>query len=211
MGLRSVRREPDTGAAGSPWQVPPMGSGEAPPDEATDAVPDQGGEPRERVVSATPPDTLLGRVGRPPGGRHLFTWVSAHGGAGATSLARASGTGADLTGEWPAPDLGWPTVVALVCRSNAAGLQAAGRLLREAASGQLPDLEVAALVVVADAPTKPSKQIRQRIHELSGAAPRLVRVPWIAAWRDAPYTPDPAISDVAETVAAVITQEGDSQ
>lgn len=134
-------------------------------------------------------------------------WVSAHGGAGSTSLARASGIGLDLTGLWPSPPHGWPAHAAVVCRSNAAGLHAGSRLLAEAASGQLGDLDVVALVVVADAPSKLSRSLRTRVRELGGTVREVVHVPWIEAWRDNPYTPERAATAAAATVAALTNKE----
>lgn len=161
--------------------------------------------PPEYLVGATPPKETRTYTTHRPGGRHLFTWVSAHGGAGGTSLARASGQGADLSGEWPDPALGWPSAVVVVARSNAAGLGAAAELVREVASGRVRGLEVVALVVVADAPLKPTKEHKRRLHELSGAVPTVLTVPWISQWREHPYTPHPAVTTTAAQVATLTT------
>ena len=77
-------------------------------------------------------------------------------------------------------------------------------MLARAAAGGVPDLQVVALVVVDDAPVKVSKAIKARIHELAGTVPELVRVPWIRAWRDAPYTPDKSATKAAAAVAAAV-------
>lgn len=190
----------------SPWEVPAIADAvvEAPASlepalpPAVDAfavhVPRPSGD-------ATP------KVEQPCGTAARFVWVSAHGGAGSTSLARATGQGIDLTRRWPAAELGWPTQVALVCRSNAAGLDAAARMVAEAAAGMVPGVEVAVLVVVADAPAKPSRELKTRVHELSGAVREVIQIPWIAAWRDQPYTPDRAASAAAAKVAALTKEK----
>ncbi|WP_215817139.1 DUF6668 family protein [Pimelobacter sp. 30-1] len=142
---------------------------------------------------------------RPPVPGAAFTWVSAHGGAGSTSLARSSGEGIDLTSCWPDPGMGWPAAVALVCRSDAAGVAAAARMLAEAASGSAAGLKIVALVVVADIATKPPKAVRERIYELSSTVPQLVRVPWVRSWRETPYQRQNAAVEAAATVAAAVS------
>jgi len=117
------------------------------------------------------------------------TWVSAHGGAGATSLATATGLGPDLTAMWPDPALGWPNQVVLVARTNTAGLDAAARAIAFAASGATPPgVRVAALVLNADAPGRTPRLIKARIRELSGTVPNLLEVGWVEEWRTTPYT-----------------------
>lgn len=189
-----------TAEASSPWHVPPMGA-EQDLEDAPVVESDELVVPAAPQVWAPVPDGApTPRVALPPGGRHIFAWVGAHGGAGTTSLARGSGTGADLTRSWPAPALGWPRAAALVCRSNNAGLDAAARLIQEVVSGVVDDVDLAALVVVADAPGKPPKPIRTRIHELAGTVPQLLQVPWIESWREYPYTVQASVQTVATQI-----------
>ena len=159
------------------------------------AAPRPPGDPLPRVTGPAPTTTP-----------QPFTWVGAHGGAGASSLA-ATGTGADLTAAWPDPAFGWPSAVAVVCRSNMAGLDAAARLLQEAAAGLVPDLHVVALVVVDDQPARHSKKIRTRIRELGGTVPHVFRVPWINSWREEPYKPARSTAKVAVRIEALVEKE----
>lgn len=191
----------------SPWAVGPLGGEVAAEPES---VPVAGAAPvPPGFAVALPPElhsTLLPRVQYAPPGAGPWTWVSAHGGGGATTLARATGIGVDLTGHWPEPALGWPTQVVLVCRGNAAGIDAASRFLAEAASGRVPDLYVAALVVSADAPGRPTKTTRQRVSELSGAVPKIFQLDWISSWRDQPYTHNRAAMKVATALTNLETK-----
>ena len=122
-------------------------------------------------------------------------------------MASASGVGLVLSQRWPAPELGWPSRVVVVCRSNAAGYTAAARLIQEWAAGTVPGLEVVALVVVADSPSKQTRALKARLYELSGAVPQILTVPWIATWRDTPYSADPAVTKVAAAVAALTKEK----
>lgn len=188
----------------SPWNVPSIKDEEAAAAAAVPAPADVEAETEtEHLVAATPPATVTPTTSADPRGEHVFTWVAAHGGAGATSLARASGQGEDLTKRWPDVGSGWPSQVAVVCRYNAAGLAAAAALVREVASGAVGEVAVVALVVVADAPSRRTKELRRRLYELSSTVPGVVQVPWIDAWREDPYTPHPAATKAAAAVAAL--------
>lgn len=153
-----------------------------------------------------PRGDLIARVGTSPDHQDTWTWVSTHGGAGSTSLVHGAARGLDLTGRWPAPEHGWPARVVLVARSNMAGLAAAGRFLQEWAAHQVPDLLLVGLVIVADAPGRPTRAARNRSSELA-AITTVWQLPWVARWRDTPYTAEPAAQKVAATVAATLTKE----
>jgi len=202
-GAHALENESDEPA--SPWSVTAIGE----PDilEHTVDVNVQVDEDPFVVHAPRPAGEPAPRATWTPPAGAAFAWVSAHGGAGSTSLARSTGQGADLTGCWPSLAHGWPSKVAVVCRSNAAGLEAAARLLAESASGMVPDVEVVALVVVADAPAKVSRAFKTRLHEISGTVRGVVQVPWIGAWRDTPYTQDRAASAAAAKVAALTNKE----
>lgn len=165
-------------------------------------------EPSRVVAAPVPTGSLTAQVEAPPAHPATFVWVAAHGGAGVSSLASASGAGLALSQRWPAPALGWPSRTVVVCRSNAAGYTAAARLIQEWASGSAPDqVTVSALVVMADSPVKPTRLLRARLHELSGAVPQVLTVPWIAAWRDTPYSANPAVTKVAAAMAALTKEK----
>jgi hypothetical protein len=111
-------------------------------------------------------------------------WVGAHGGAGESTLeqlldgSRASGHA------WPCGELGTgltPSVL-IVARTNERGLRAAQRLAMEWASGSVP-VAVHGLVLLADAPGKLPKPLKDFAQVVSGAVPRVWRLPWVEAWR----------------------------
>ncbi|WP_131404677.1 DUF6668 family protein [Aeromicrobium sp. IC_218] len=190
----------DTGV--SPWMVPPIGDETSSPSRGHDY------HDFERSVAApVPKRPLTSRVTERPDSIEPFVWVAAHGGAGATSLRQGSGAGLDLTGQWPDPELGWPSRVVLVCRSNAAGLDAAGRMLQEWVSRAVPDVRVLAVAVVADAPARPTKLMRARLVELGSIAPRVLNMPWVDQWRDHPYVADPAAAALATRIKDLLDQQ----
>ncbi|WP_372459682.1 DUF6668 family protein [Agromyces cavernae] len=111
-------------------------------------------------------------------------WVGTHGGAGETSLA-------GLVPGWAAASHGWPQVpsstlrsrVVLVCRSNVSGLRSAQAAAQQWAAGMVPFADVLGLVVVADAPGRLPKPLRELVQLVGGGVPRLWTVPWIESWR----------------------------
>ncbi|WP_445262903.1 DUF6668 family protein [Pseudokineococcus sp. 1T1Z-3] len=117
---------------------------------------------------------------------HELAWVAAHGGAGVTTLSRAAGVGLDRGRSWPSE----PTSVLLVARTHGHGLAAARQGLRQAEQDV-----VRGLVLVADAPGRLPRPLRQQVRVLSGAVPHLWEVPWFAPWRlDSSTLPDRQIT-----------------
>jgi hypothetical protein len=109
-------------------------------------------------------------------------WVNAHGGGGASTLARVLG-GADLRRRWPEPDRGEPGGVLLVARTHAGGMRAASQALNALRLGDHPaGVHLIAVVLVADAPGRLPRRLGQRVRVLRSAA-EVHRVPWIPAWR----------------------------
>lgn len=199
------------GAVASPWEVASISTTPLPADP-TEAVSvetgPQGLGERFTVHAPRPAGARIRRVTAPPPSPDpAFTWVGAHGGAGVTSLEVASGVGVALSGHWPDPALGWPSAAAVVCRSDAAGFAAASRFLAEAAAGVVSDLDVLALIVVADAPVRLGSAGRARLFELTGTVPLVVRIPWIRRWRDHPYTQHRSARDAAAKVTAAINSK----
>ncbi|MEU6480662.1 DUF6668 family protein [Streptomyces sp. NPDC047017] len=125
-----------------------------------------------------PAATSAGAPSSPAPGR--FSWVAAHGGAGTTTLAAVYG-GRDCGQGWPGPDA--PRSVLLVARTHAAGLDAVVRVLHLFSTGEVPPgLELAAVVLVADAPGRLPRPLAQRLAPVESAA-AVHRVPWVPAWR----------------------------
>ncbi len=110
-------------------------------------------------------------------------WLGVHGGAGETSLAH-------LVPGWPAAGHAWPrtashtpTRVVLVARSSMSGLRAAQAAATQWAAGLVPNVEVLGLVIVADAPGRLPRPLRDFAQLVRGGVPRTWSVPWIESWR----------------------------
>lgn len=167
------------------------------------AVPQQAGEgagPQPvPVPAATPQDTVLRQPGSvqaphhrlgvaptPPVPGVLWWALGVHGGAGVSTLLRAVGGGADAHRRWP--DVHGATAdvhVVLVARADHRGLTAAQAALQEWHSGLAPaSTNVVGLVLMADAPTKPPRSVRDRIRVLTGAVSKSWEVPWVEEWRE---------------------------
>ncbi|MFG3092931.1 DUF6668 family protein [Streptomyces antibioticus] len=127
------------------------------------------------AATPSPPQAVV------PGGLPI-TWMGAHGGAGATSLARALG-GADPGVRWPDVRRGEPRQVLAVARTHSAGIQAASAVLDAMRLGNHPEgVHLLGLVLVADAPGRLPVKLAHRVRIL-GSAARVHRVPWIPSWR----------------------------
>ncbi|MFF0728739.1 DUF6668 family protein [Streptomyces sp. NPDC004134] len=111
-----------------------------------------------------------------------MSWVGAHGGAGASTLARALG-GADVGRRWPDRAGGEPGRTLLVARTHAAGIRAASQALNALRLGEHPaGVELVAVVLVADAPGRLPRELGRRVRVLRSAA-EVRRIPWVPAWR----------------------------
>lgn len=110
-------------------------------------------------------------------------WLGAHGGSGESTLAALTpGWSAAAGHAWPRNANGTPTPVVIVARSNVAGLRAAQNALRQWAAGLTPS-NVLGLVVMADAPGRIPRVLRDLLAVVGGGGPRTWTVPWIDAWR----------------------------
>jgi hypothetical protein len=116
-------------------------------------------------------------------------WITgAHGGAGESRIADIL-DGARVTDHcWPVlpdgitPDGVRPRVL-LVCRADMRGLTAARSALTQWASGAAPDVDLLGLAVLADAPGKTPKELREFASIVGGGAPRLWTLSWVESWR----------------------------
>lgn len=115
---------------------------------------------------------------RPP----AFWLVGAHGGSGATTLASSWAPAAESHGIWPAAD-SHPYVV-IVCRTHLAGLERAHELALQAKGGLAGDCHLLGVAVVADAPGKLPKSLRQKIEVISAAVSHVWELPWMPALRE---------------------------
>jgi len=110
------------------------------------------------------------------------SWVAAHGGAGASTLAKVLG-GADLGCHWPDVTCGHPARILLVARTDVQGLRAAARSLNAVHEGRHPaGMGLVGLVLVADLPGRLPRELRSMIRELRSKVPTW-RVSWVPQWR----------------------------
>ncbi|SEF16330.1 hypothetical protein SAMN05428942_7243 [Streptomyces sp. 2112.2] len=128
-------------------------------------------------------------------------WIlGCHGGAGVSTVIQAlPGVGTDASRVWPAPVDGVRAPVVLVARTHFTGLQAAQGAARQWASGSLPWVSLLGLVLVADAPGRPPKPLRDLQRLVSGGVPRTWYLPWVEPWRCG----DPIESHVPRQVTAL--------
>lgn len=108
--------------------------------------------------------------------------VGAHGGAGATSLAASDPELLfDCGAAWPSTH--GKQACILVARTSARGLHAAQTALQQWAAAETPSVDVLGLVLIADAPGKLPKPLKELVHVVSGGAPRTWHLPWDPALR----------------------------
>ena len=117
--------------------------------------------------------------------------IGAHGGAGESKIADL--LGARATDHcWPVLQDGSKPRVLLVCRADMRGLRAARSALTQWASGATPEVHLLGLAVLADAPGKSPKALRDFTSIIGGGAPRLWTLPWVEAWRHGETTAPPS-------------------
>jgi hypothetical protein len=113
--------------------------------------------------------------------------IGAHGGAGESRIADL--LNARATGHcWPVLQDGSKPRVLLVCRADTRGLTAARSALTQWVSGATPKVDLLGLAILADAPGKTPKALRDFAAIVGGGAPRLWTLPWVEAWRTGDHT-----------------------
>jgi hypothetical protein len=150
---------------------------------ATPAPPDLA----PQSASVTPPrsgDCFPRRVADTPAGPATMWWMGVHGGAGESTLEQLLEGSRAAGHAWPiAKDDALPAPrVMLVARTTARGLQAAQLAAREWASGTVP-VDLVGLVLIADAPGRLPKPLRDLAQVVVGGVPRSWRLPWVEPWR----------------------------
>lgn len=167
-------------------------------------------EPNQELPQATGPQGPQKGVPVPQGNGRLpsrpisraapLWWLGVHGGAGETSLAALLGSSRAAEHAWPTPvTLGLPDSspegdafhhaapgvarVVLVARTHASGLRAAQIAATEWASGAVQGVDLLGLALVADAPGKLPRSLRDTAKVVTGGVPRVWKIPWIEAWR----------------------------
>lgn len=136
-------------------------------------------------------------------GEATMWWLGAHGGAGESTLASLVIDSRSAGHAWPIPsDPRSQNRIVVVARTNYAGLMAAQRVAREWASGTTADLiDLLGLVLVADAPGRRPKELRQLEQHIAGGYPRLWTLPWVEAWRTRPAS----AADLPREYSALLT------
>ena len=132
------------------------------------------------------------RLGRRTVSGSAALWVTgAHGGSGESRTADLIG-GARVTGHcWPVLQDGRIPRVLLVCRADMRGLTAAQSALTQWASGAAPAVDLLGLAILADAPGKTPKPLRDFAAIVGGGATRFWTLPWVEAWRHGDSTTAP--------------------
>ncbi|WP_344812850.1 DUF6668 family protein [Microlunatus aurantiacus] len=109
--------------------------------------------------------------------------VGAHGGAGESTLAA-------LVDAWKPAGRAWPTLepaeavtAIVVARTNVRGLTAAKAAAKQWASGLVPEVQLLGLVLVADAPGRLPRPLRDLSRVVGGGYPRAWQLPWVESWR----------------------------
>ncbi|WOC63409.1 DUF6668 family protein (plasmid) [Paenarthrobacter sp. AT5] len=144
--------------------------------------------PLRGMVEPDAADRLANRV---VSGSALLWIVGSHGGAGESRTADLI-DGARPTGHcWPVMQDGSKPRVLLVCRADMRGLTSAQNALTQWASGATPKVELIGLAVLADAPGKTPKTLRDFASIIGGGAPRLWILPWVETWRHGGSTTTP--------------------
>ncbi|WP_245724498.1 hypothetical protein [Micromonospora citrea] len=144
------------------------------------------------------------------GGWPPVWWVGCHGGAGASTLARLVGFGADFGRAWPltAPMMP-PAQVVLVCRLSAHGTWAATGAIEQwrRREGMPGTTSVLGVVAVAASPRRPPRIATERLHLLSGWAPQVWRVGWVDALLAADDPRDVGTPPDIETLRHALAQK----
>lgn len=133
----------------------------------------------QRSVQAPSQGQLL-EVYRPEARSGLWV-IGAHGGAGETTFSSLVDSWACTEHRWPQLDTVSPVVV--LCRSNASGLRAAQSVGCQWAAGGAPDVAMLGLVIIADAPGRLPRVLRDLGRVVAGGFPRVWHLPWVESWR----------------------------
>ena len=144
------------------------------------------------------------RLGRRTVAGSAALWVTgAHGGAGESRTADLL-NGAHITDHcWPVLQDGSKPQVLLVCRADIRGLTAAQSALTQWASGAAPAVDLLGLAILADAPGKTPKALRDFSAIVGGGAPRFWTLPWVEAWRHGDSTTAPSAREYQRFITDV--------
>lgn len=174
-------------------------------------------EPAEDTRAAAPPAAVIitplrGMV-EPDAADRLATrsmagtarlWVvGTHGGAGESRIADLIESARPTDHCWPVLPSGGRPPVLLVCRADMRGLTTARNALTQWVSGAAPKVDLLGLAVLADAPGKTPKALRDFAALVGGGAPRFWTLPWVDAWRHTDTTELPAVREYQRFITDV--------
>lgn len=174
----------------NPWLTGP----DRPAEPQTSAAPSTHRHIRHGAAAPQPgvpvPDTADRLPWREAVWQATVWWLGVHGGAGESTLAALAASTRTAEHAWPIPRTsGMTHRVVLVARTNYVGLIAAQRAATEWASNVLGDaVQLAGLVLIADAPGRRPKALRDLEQVIAGGVPHVWTLPWIEAWRIGPAT-----------------------
>lgn len=109
--------------------------------------------------------------------------VGAHGGSAESSIAALDAGWAAAGHTWPQGPGGIPAPCIVTARTSAHGLVSAQKVLAQWASSAAGNVDVQGLVLVADAPGRLPRPLKELADVVAGGAPRLWRLGWSEAWR----------------------------
>lgn len=132
-------------------------------------------------------------------------WFGTHGGAGESTLA-ALVTGSRAAGHaWPLPrDVNDPQPVVLVARTSARGLESARVAATQWAAGDVLGVDLLGLVLMADAPGRLPRALRDLAQLVGGGVPRVWTVPWVEAWRSGDEVVPQAVGALRRDLATLL-------
>ena len=185
----------------NPWVTRP--TADEPAEETLDAA-----VPPPSTISAplrgmVEPDAADRLASRSMAGTARLWVVGTHGGAGESRIADLIDSARSTEHCWPVLPSGGQPRVLLVCRADLRGLTTARNALTQWASGAAPQIDLLGLAVLADAPGKTPKALRDFAVLVGGGAPRFWTLPWVDAWRQTDTTELPAAREYQRFIADV--------
>jgi hypothetical protein len=141
------------------------------------------------------PDAADRLASRSMAGTARLWVVGTHGGAGESRIADLIESARSTDHCWPVLASGGRPRVLLVCRADMRGLTTARNALTQWVSGAAPKVDLLGLAILADAPGKTPKPLRDFAAIVGGGAPRLWTLPWVEAWRHGDSTTLPPVRE----------------
>lgn len=192
----------------NPWVTSPVSAED--PAQTTDIQMPPAAVISTPLVGMVEPDSADRLGSRTMKGSASMWIVGAHGGAGESRIADII-DGARITDHcWPVLPGSTNPRVLLVCRADMRGLTAARSALTQWASGAAPEVDLLGLAVLADAPGKKPKELREFASIVGGGAPRLWTLSWVESWRLGHSAAVPTARDYHRFITDLVTLATDN-